>query len=102
VCIFLISSFAYINIYIQEVRQAILGPDDHPRGYKTSTVAAAETVGTIFGQRAKDQGVEFVTWIRPGRYHGKIKAFIDNVRAAGIRTLQAHPELSPPKPMVNN
>jgi hypothetical protein len=87
---------------VKEVRQAILGPDDHPRGYRTSTVAAAETIGTIFGQRAKAHGVECVTWVRPGRYHGKIKAFIDNVRAAGIRTLQAHPKLSPAKPAVNN
>jgi hypothetical protein len=86
----------------QELRSAILGPDDHPRAYKTASVAAAETVGKMFGVRARARGIEAVTWSRPGRYHGKIKGFIDNVRASGIQTLQAHPRESPPKPAVNN
>lgn len=85
-----------------EVKSAILSPEDHEQGYKTSTVAAAAVVGTMFGDRARAKGIEAVTWVRPGRYHGKIKAFIDGVRDAGIKTVQAYPEGMPgPSPVDN-
>lgn len=77
------------------VKSAILGPQDHPNGYKTGTVAAAGVVGTFFGNRARENGVQTVTWVRPGKYHGKIKAFIDNVRAAGVKTVRAYPDDMP-------
>lgn len=77
------------------VKNTILGPDDHPGGYKTGSVAAAGVVGTFFGDRARASGVETVTWVRPGKYHGKIKAFIDNVRAAGVKTMRAYPDDMP-------
>lgn len=85
-----------------EVRGAILGPDDHERSYKTSSVAAAKVVGGMFGERARAAGVETVTWVRPGRYHGKIKAFIDEVRESGIRTVKAYPDGMPGAPRGGN
>jgi ribosomal protein L18 len=85
-----------------EVRSAIMEPGDHERGFKTSTVAAASVVGAMFGDRARALGIETVTWVRPGRYHGKIKAFIDNVRDAGIKTLRANPDGMPGPSSVDN
>jgi large subunit ribosomal protein L18 len=85
-----------------EIRSAILEPGDHDRGYKSSTVAAASVVGSMFGDRARSRGIESVTWVRPGRYHGKIKAFIDGVRDAGIKTLRANPKGMPGSPARHN
>lgn len=59
-----------------------------PRGsYATASVAAAAAVGSIFADRARSAGVSQVYWQAPGRYHGKIKAFVDAVRHGGLRTL---------------
>lgn len=85
-----------------EVKSAILSPEDHDRGFKTSTVAAAAVVGTMFGDRARAKGIDSVTWVPQGRYHGKIKAFIDGVRDAGIKTLRPHPDGMPGPSPVNN
>lgn len=81
---------------------SILGPDDHPNGYKTASVEAAGKVGKILGSRAAANGISSVAWSRPGKYHGKIKAFIDNVRASGIQTFQSYPQGTPPKPKTRN
>lgn len=59
---------------------------DGPGRYATGSVAAAGEIGRLFAERARNAGVEKVYWKRPGRYHGKIKAFIDAVREAGIMT----------------
>lgn len=56
----------------------------------------------MFGERAKAAGVKHVSWARPGRYHGKIKAFIDNVRACGVSTLKPYPLGSGDKPDTKN
>lgn len=74
----------------------------HIAGYSTGNVAAAERVGQIFGERALQNGVNTVYWHSPGKYHGKIKAFIDAVRANGIRTLRPHPENIPQLPEITN
>ena len=70
-------------------------------GYATANVKAAGRIGDIFARRAQEQGVEAVYWRSPGKYHGKIKAFIDAVRAHGIRTLTAPKFNTPPPPDAN-
>lgn len=84
------------------VRRAI-GGEDAPRGsYVTGSVAAARHVGDEFGRRAAERGIGVVYWQRPGRYHGKIKAFIDAVRGWGVET-KTPPRLDmPPAPDVDN
>lgn len=74
----------------------------HYAGYATANVAAAERVGDIFGKRAAEAGIETVYWRAPGKYHGKIKAFIDAVRTHGITTLKAAPVNTPPVPDILN
>lgn len=85
------------------MRKSIAGDQvAHIAGYATANVAAAERVGNLFGERAVKKGVDAVYWRAPGKYHGKIKAFIDAVRSNGIRTLRAPPENTPPLPEITN
>lgn len=84
------------------LRQAIAAPDA-PRGnYATGSVAAARRVGEEFGTQATAKGISTVYWRRPGKYHGKIKAFIDAVREHGIETKKSPPKEMPPAPDTDN
>ncbi|HZV79547.1 MAG TPA: 50S ribosomal protein L18 [Candidatus Binatus sp.] len=50
-----------------------------------SNVAAAERVGTLVAQRAKEKGVTAIVFDRGGyKYHGRIKALADAARGAGL------------------
>ena len=59
---------------------------------------AAGVVGETLAKRANALGVKVVQWSRPGKYHGKIKAFIDAVRDGGIQTLKSYPMNTSPGP----
>lgn len=49
-------------------------------------VAAAENVGALIAQRAKQQGIETVVFDRGGHiYHGRIKALAEAARSAGLK-----------------
>ncbi len=49
-------------------------------------VKAAKEVGTILAARAKDKGIEMVTFDRNGRqFHGRIKALADAAREGGLK-----------------
>ena len=46
----------------------------------------AKTVGTLLGDRAKQKGVTEVVFDRGGyRYHGRVKALAEGVRATGVK-----------------
>ena len=50
-----------------------------------SNVAAAQKVGTLVAQRAKEKGINAVVFDRGGyKYHGRIKALADAARSAGL------------------
>jgi large subunit ribosomal protein L18 len=50
-----------------------------------ASAAAAERVGTIVAQRAKEKGISAVVFDRGGyKYHGRIKALADAARGAGL------------------
>jgi large subunit ribosomal protein L18 len=52
-------------------------------GKRTDT---AKSVGTLLGDRAKQKGVTEVVFDRGGyRYHGRVKALAEGVRAAGVK-----------------
>jgi len=52
-------------------------------GKRTDT---AKNVGTLLGDRAKQKGVTEVVFDRGGyRYHGRVKALAEGVRAAGVK-----------------
>lgn len=47
---------------------------------------SAKAVGAQLGERAKAKGISEVVFDRGGyRYHGRVKALADGVRAAGVR-----------------
>lgn len=49
-------------------------------------VAAAKIVGKALGEKAKELGIERVTFDRRGRrFHGRIKALADAAREAGLK-----------------
>lgn len=71
----------------RELRNAIHAPARGELGrYATASVASARTIGEVLGERMQQHGIEGVYWSRPGKYHGKIKAFVDAVREKGIKT----------------
>jgi large subunit ribosomal protein L18 len=46
----------------------------------------AKTVGSLLGERAKKAGINEVVFDRGGyRYHGRVKALAEGVRAAGVK-----------------
>jgi len=48
-------------------------------------VAAAEKLGSIFGEKMKKQGIHKIAFDRGGyQYHGRVKALADSLRKAGI------------------
>lgn len=51
-----------------------------------SNLAGAKILGAAFAEKAKAAGVESVVFDRNGRlYHGKVKAFADSAREAGLK-----------------
>lgn len=84
------------------LREQLAGPNAPVKSYVTGSVEAARFIGDQFGQRASREGITSVYWNRPGRYHGKIKAFIDAVREHGIETKMAPPKAMPREPEVTN
>jgi large subunit ribosomal protein L18 len=53
---------------------------------KTKKSERAKAVGTAIGERAKKAGIKEVVFDRGGyRYHGRVKALAEGVRAAGVK-----------------
>jgi len=52
----------------------------------TGNTEAAEAVGKLIADRAKEKGVETVAFDRSGfKYHGRVKALADAAREAGLK-----------------
>ncbi len=52
----------------------------------TGNVGAAQQVGKLIAERAKEKGVETVQFDRGGfRYHGRVKALADAAREGGLK-----------------
>ncbi len=50
------------------------------------TIATAQEVGKLIGEKAKQAGISEVVFDRGGyRYHGRIKALADGAREAGLK-----------------
>ena len=55
------------------------------RGGPTGNVDGARAVGTLVAERAKDAGIDRVTFDRGGyRYHGRVAAVAEAAREAGL------------------
>lgn len=56
------------------------------RDSKDKKSERAKAVGSALGERAKAKGISEVVFDRGGyRYHGRVKALADGVRAAGVK-----------------
>lgn len=54
-------------------------------GSSDDRIKAAQAVGETIAGRAKDVGIELVTFDRGGfRYHGRVKAIADGAREGGL------------------
>ncbi|KAF0919512.1 hypothetical protein E2562_029629 [Oryza meyeriana var. granulata] len=60
-----------------------------PNMESTRDVAAAAKIGKLLGERLLQKGIPAVSihMKREQKYHGKVKAVIDNVREAGVKLL---------------
>lgn len=60
--------------------------DQTLRSGATSNIDAAKAVGKLVAERAKEAGVEQVSFDRSGfKYHGRVKALADSAREAGLQ-----------------
>ena len=49
-------------------------------------ISAAESVGTLIAQKAKQEGIEVIVFDRGGHlYHGRIKALAEAARVGGLK-----------------
>ncbi|MBI4032185.1 50S ribosomal protein L18 [Candidatus Berkelbacteria bacterium] len=63
----------------------LLAAGDHELAKPATGIAQAAGVGELLGQRAKAAKITAVVFDRRGyRYHGRVAAFADAVRAAGV------------------
>jgi large subunit ribosomal protein L18 len=63
-----------------------LEPEVRKQVASGSNIKAAAVVGQRIAQRAKEKGVEQVSFDRSGfRYHGRVKALADAAREAGLK-----------------
>ncbi len=80
------------NIYAQIIDDScgktIVSASSLEKGFegKGSNVEAAQKVGQVVAQRAKDKGIDTVVFDRGGYlYHGRVKALADGAREAGLQ-----------------
>ena len=63
-----------------------LSPELKERLSNGGNIAAAESVGTLIAQKAKQREIEVVVFDRGGHlYHGRIKALAEAARAEGLK-----------------
>ena len=63
-----------------------LSPDLKEMVSNGGNIAAAESVGTLIAQKAKQQEIEVVVFDRGGHlYHGRIKALAEAAKAEGLK-----------------
>ena len=59
--------------------------DKSLRSGQTGNVEAAQSVGTLIAERAKEAGITQVAFDRSGfKYHGRVKALADAARDGGL------------------
>ena len=85
--------FSSKHIYAQcvndETQTTLVFSSTLEKDFRAEKLAAnlrgAETLGKVFGEKARKSGITRVVFDRNGRpYHGSVKLFADTVRAAGI------------------
>ena len=63
-----------------------LSPELKPTLSNGGNIAAAESVGALIAQKAKQQQIEVVVFDRGGHiYHGRVKALAEAAKEEGLR-----------------
>ena len=81
----------YVQLINDELGETVaeastLSPELKENLTNGGNIAAAENVGTLIAERAKQQGIEAVVFDRGGHlYHGRIKALAEAARAGGLK-----------------
>lgn len=90
-CVFRSQSHIYAQVIDDEAGRTLaaassLDKDLRATMKRGATVKAAQAVGGLIAQRAKEKGVELVVFDRGGfLYHGRVKALADAAREAGLK-----------------
>ncbi len=68
------------------VEASSLSPELKPTLSNGGNIAAAESVGALIAQKAKQQQIEVVVFDRGGHiYHGRVKALAEAAKEEGLR-----------------
>ena len=77
----------YAQVIDDSVGTTLVSASTVDKSGKTNggNVAAAQAIGKLVAERAKDKGIKSVVFDRGGyQYHGRIKALADAARSAGL------------------
>ena len=89
-CIHRTSKHIYAQVIAPSGNETIISASSLERDVKsavkyTGNIEAAQAVGKIIAERAKDEGIRKVAFDRSGfKYHGRVKALADAAREAGL------------------
>jgi len=76
----------YAQLVDDDAGRTLAAASSHEAKDAKGRTDSAKTVGTLLGDRAKQKGFTEVVFDRGGyRYHGRVKALADGVRAAGVK-----------------
>lgn len=89
-CVHFSNKHIYAQAIDDEVGKTLLAVSTLTKEIKnekiTSNVTGAKRIGKLFGEKAKEKGLEAVVFDRNGRlYHGAVKAFAEASREAGLK-----------------
>ena len=83
-------SHIYAQLVDDDTSCTLVAADSRSKAFLTQhqtggNVAAAKAVGALLAERARARGIERVVFDRGGyKYHGRVKALAEAVRAAGL------------------
>ena len=76
----------YAQLIDDDARRTLAAASSLESKDKVKKSEQAKAVGTALGSKAKAAGITEVVFDRGGyRYHGRVKALADGVRAAGVK-----------------
>ena len=91
ICVFRSHKHLHAQVVDDLVAKTLLGSSTLDKRLRASvkkggTTAAAQALGKLVAEEAMKQGIKQAVFDRGGyRYHGRVKAFADAVRAGGVQ-----------------
>jgi len=91
VVVFRSKKHIYAQLIDDESKKVITGFSTLSKEFKEKKVKstnkdAAKIIGQIFARRAKELGIEKISFDRAGyKYHGRVKSFADGAKEGGLK-----------------